>query len=505
MNRRKFMLAAGASLAAPSLAIASEGTGIEDAERGATPKGPKPHRPNVIVMICDDLGYGDLGCYGSRIVTKNIDRLAGEGVRFTHHSTPHPVCSASRAALLTGLYPTRVNAPGAFSPLDVDGMSTDAATLPGVLKDSGYKTMAIGKWHLGHAEQYWPTNRGFDDFYGVPYSVDMAPLPLMQDRKILEDDADRDLLTRKYTDAAVSFLRQSHAKPFFLYVAYSYPHIPLHSSGNFRGRSKLGSYGDAMEEIDWSVGEIMNTLKQTGLEKDTLVLFTSDHGPWYEGSTGELRGRKGSTYEGGVRVPMIATMPGSLPKGKVVDAVTSHMDIMPTLANLCEAKLPGRALDGVDIWDAFSGGQVSQVRKALLSFSGWDLQTVRAGKWKLHVSRLNVPLYLPIPKQGRINCALQHPELYDLSEDPKESYNIADRHPDVVAALQKSVEEQVADLPEAVQKAYATAREHPSNPWMPADAYPEFVSTKPGTSVWREGADADVVMQRFRALATGSH
>lgn len=495
MDRRKFMLAAGASLAVPARsqpALAKEST------RTSSP-GHKPHRPNVIVMICDDLGYGDLGCYGSRIATKNIDRLASTGVRFTHHSTPHPVCSASRAALLTGLYPTRVNSPGAFSPLDTDGISVGAKTLADQVSSAGYTAMAIGKWHLGQAASYWPTKRGFDAFYGVPYSVDMAPLPLMDGTTILEEDADRDLLTQRYTEKAVGFLRQKRQHPFFLYIAYSYPHIPLHASKRFQGRSKQGAYGDTMEEVDWSVGEIMKTLHEQGLEKDTLVIFTSDHGPWYEGSSGPLRGRKGDTYEGGVRVPMIASMPGAVPRGVVVDAVTSHMDIMPTLAGLCGAKLPEAALDGIDIWSAFTGGDVTQER-VLLNFSGWDLQSARMGRWKLHLTRLNLPLYLPQPKEGRMNCMLRNPELYDLIEDPMESYDIAPRHPEIIATMKKAVEKQIAALPDAVQKAWAIAAQHLSGEWMPPDAPPMFVSTKPGTSVWKVGADADVVLQRFRAL-----
>lgn len=495
MDRRKFMLAAGASLAAPGL---SEAAVAKDGARTIVPT-HKPQRPNVIVMICDDLGYGDLGCYGSRIATKNIDRLAAGGARFTHHSTPHPVCSASRAALLTGLYPTRVNAPGAFSPLDTDGMSVGARTVADQLRDAGYRTMAIGKWHLGQAAAYWPTKRGFDQFFGVPYSVDMAPLPLMEGTTILEDDADRDLLTQKYTEKAAAFLREKHEKPFLLYLAYSYPHIPLHASKSFQGRSKLGAYGDAMEEVDWSVGEVMRTLREQGLEKDTLVIFTSDHGPWYEGSSGLLRGRKGDTYEGGVRVPMIASMPGAVPRSVVVDAVTSHMDLMPTLAGLCGAKLPETTLDGIDVWSAFAGGKVAEER-ILLNFSGWDVQSARMGRWKLHVSRLNLPLYLPQPKDGRMNCLLRKPELYDLLEDPMESYDVAPLHPEIVATMKKAVERQVAALPEAVQKAWAAALQHPSGEWMPPDAPPMFVSEKPGSSVWKVGADAGVVLERFRAL-----
>ncbi|MGH9582688.1 MAG: sulfatase-like hydrolase/transferase, partial [Bryobacteraceae bacterium] len=238
MDRRKFLKTAGASLAAPILKGAPSGNMQSEAQQTQ-----RPHRPNVILVICDDLGYGDLGCYGSKILTPNINRLAANGVRFTNHCTPHPICSASRAALLSGQYPTRVNVPGVFFPLDQDGMSLEAKTIADVLHNTGYKTMAIGKWHLGHTKQYLPTSRGFDEYYGVPYSVDMDPLPLLHNTRILEAEADRNRLTQQYTKYAVDFIQKSKDEPFFLYMAHSYPHIPLHASAAFRGKSHLGLYG----------------------------------------------------------------------------------------------------------------------------------------------------------------------------------------------------------------------------------------------------------------------
>jgi arylsulfatase A len=500
MDRRKFLATAGASLAAPALkAIPGEAEGVAPSRIDGREQPPR--RPNVIVMICDDLGYGDLGCYGSKLSTPNIDRLAASGVRCMQHCTPTPVCSASRAALMTGLYPTRVNAPTVYFPLDQDGMSLDATTIANVLKKADYKTMAIGKWHLGHAEPYMPTNRGFEQYYGVPYSVDMEPLPLLHNLQVLEPEADRNLLTPQYTEQAVKFIRESKNAPFFLYMAYSYPHIPLHASKKFRGRSRSGLYGDVVREIDWSVGEVVKTLKQNGLEENTLVIFTSDHGPWYQGSTGNLRGRKGSTYEGGVRIPMIASLPGTLSQGQVVNGLTSHLDMLPTLTKLCGGTLPQRPLDGTDIWPILAGTRESVERKALLNFFAWDLQCARWKQWKLHVSRYNVPLYLPVPARGRINYALRNPELYNLDEDPKESYDTATEYPEVVASIQKSILEQLHTLPDRVQKAYTESQAHPSSQWMPPDSFPESVNMRPPSP--EKLREDEMVLQRFRAMERG--
>lgn len=455
-----------------------------------------PHQPNVIIVICDDLGYGDLGCYGSRVPTPNIDRLAANGVRALSHITPIPVCSASRAALLTGLYPTRINTPWVFFPESTDGMTLGTPTLANVLKDAGYRTMAIGKWHLGHTKPYLPLSRGFDEYYGVPYSVDMQPLPLIQHMKIVEREADRNTLTQSYTRQAVSFIERSKEQPFFLYMAHSYPHIPIHVSKEFRGKTRLGIYGDVVHEIDWSVGQVVSALQRNGIEDNTLVIFTSDHGPWFQGSTGDLRGRKGTTWEGGVRIPMIASLPGALPKGETRDALSSHIDMVPTVSRLCGARMPERHLDGNDMWEMLSGREKEVERRhAVLHFLRWNLQCARWKQWKLHIARSNIPYYLPLPEVGRIEYRLQHPELYHVADDPKESYDVAAENPQIIEHIQRSIGEQMATMPEIVKRHYDAEVQHVSNPWMPPGSYAEFQS-KPSSDAeiaraWRTFQDLE--------------
>ena len=274
-----------------------------------------PRPPNIVMIYVDDLGYGDLGCYGSNIRTPNLDRMAAEGVRFTQFYSANPVCSPARAALLTGRYPTRTGVPNVIMAPDKTGLSPSETTLAALLKPQGYKTMCIGKWHLGHQPQYLPTNRGFDEYYGIPYSNDMTPRPLMHNTEVLEEPAVLETLTPRYTQQALQFIERSKDSPFFLYMPHTFPHIPLAASPRFRGKSPLGLYGDVVEELDWSVGEVLAKLKQTGLDNQTLVMFSSDNGPWYQGSPGQLRGRKGSTYEGGVREPFLARFPGRIPRG----------------------------------------------------------------------------------------------------------------------------------------------------------------------------------------------
>jgi arylsulfatase len=494
MDRRKFLVTAGASLAASTLDAEVGANAVAVARSHPIKPTAKPNRPNIIVIICDDLGYGDLGCYGSKLTTPNIDRLAAQGVRFTHHCTPIALCSASRAALMTGLYPTRVGATGAFGPLSDTGMSLDAVTIANVLQKAGYASLAVGKWHLGDLPQYAPTQRGFDEFFGV----DMDPLPLLHNSTIVEKEANRDTLTQQYTKKAVEFLSQPKEKPFFLYMAHSYPHIPLHASAPFRGKSNLGLYGDVVEEIDWSVGEILRTLEANGQRERTLVFFTSDHGPWFQGSTGNLRGRKGGVYEGGLRVPMIASMPGTLPQGRVTDALASHMDLLPTVTGLCHGELPGYPLDGRDIWTLLLCQPDAVERNALLSFEGWNIQCARWKQWKLHIARGNTPMFMPAPSQGRINYTLRNPELYNLVDDPKESYDCAAKYPEVVATIQKSIQEQLATLPDVVKQAYSTTQQHLSTPSMPADSLPEFRNSEGNSGAWLEGADAAKVLGRFK-------
>ncbi|MCS7027074.1 MAG: sulfatase [Bryobacteraceae bacterium] len=415
-------------------------------------------KPNVILIYADDLGYGDLGCYGGKLRTPNLDRMAREGMRFTHFVSANPVCSPSRAALLTGRYPTRVGVPRVLFPQDKEGLPDDEVTIAQMLKPLGYRTLCVGKWHLGHLPQYLPTNRGFDEYYGIPYSNDMNPRLLLHSVpgkvEILEEIATLETLTPRYTERAVRFIETSKEAPFFLYLPHTYPHIPLAASPRFKGKSPHGLYGDVVEELDWSVGEILAALKRHNLERDTLVLFSSDNGPWFLGSPGMLRGRKGTTYEGGVREPFLARMPGRIPAGKVCHGLASTLDILPTVAKLCGAPLPPKPLDGIDIWPLLSGARSSLEREVLLYFDNVHLQCARWGNYKLHVARYNSQVYSPPPAGGRINLPLPRPELYDLSLDPDESYDLAPERPDLVKEIQARMERVLATFPEPIQRAY---------------------------------------------------
>ncbi len=428
--------------------------------------------PNIVFILCDDLGYGDLGSYGSKIRTPNLDRLAREGVRFTNFCSADPVCSPSRAALLTGRYPTRVGVPRVLFPQDTGGLNLDETTLADVLKARGYKTMCVGKWHLGRPPEYLPTSRGFDEYFGIPYSNDMNPRVLMHNTEVIKQTADLASLTARYTERAKKFIAQGKGSPFFLYMPHTFPHIPLAASPRFRGKSAEGLYGDVVEELDWSVGEVLQSLRQNSLEKDTLVMFSSDNGPWYQGSPGKLRGRKNTTYEGGVREPFIARWPGQIPAGQVCDALASMLDVFPTVTRLCGGALPPKPLDGIDMWPLLTGRKKSLERPPLLYFDGWDLQCARWMNWKLHIARHNTAPYTPAPPGGRHSYLLPRPELYDLATDPDESYDVAPENSQIVAQLQARIAEMLSGFPEPVQKAYAEAQARKVNPATPAGAYP---------------------------------
>jgi arylsulfatase A len=428
--------------------------------------------PNVIFILCDDLGYGDLECYGSRIKTPNLNRLAAEGNRFTNFCSADPVCSPSRAALLTGRYPTRVGVPRVLFPQDKGGLSLDETTLADVLKRRGYKTACVGKWHLGRPNEYMPTSRGFEEYLGIPYSNDMNPRPLMHNTEVIEETADLDSLTERYTKFATDFVARSKGGPFFLYLPHTFPHIPLGASARFRGKSSEGLYGDVVEELDWSVGEVLKSLRDNGIDENTLVMFSSDNGPWYQGSPGRLRGRKDSTYEGGVREPFIARWPGKIPAGHVTDGLASMMDVFPTVVKACGASLPSKPLDGIDIWPLLTGTTKAIERKPLLYFNEWNLQCARWMNWKLHVARYNTAPYVPATAGGVKNFVLAKPELYNLEIDPDESYDVAPSHPDVVQKMLASIESLIAGFPQEVQTAYADAKNRKVNPATPVGAWP---------------------------------
>ena len=413
--------------------------------------------PNVVLLFADDLGYGDLGCYGHpNIRTPNLDRLAVDGIRLTSFYSAAPSCTPSRAALLTGRYPLRVGLPHVLGPSSTAGIPSSELTIAEGLRELGYRTKAVGKWHLGHSrEEYMPTANGFDSYFGLLYSNDMmppwvqtdVPLRLWRDEKAVEHPVEQNSLTTRYTKDAVEFVELASDEPFFLYLAYSMPHVPLHTDEPFRGRSEAGLYGDVIETIDWSVGQIRTALEKSGHGEDTIIVFTSDNGPWlnmpdrmfgegivkpwHAGSAGPLRGAKGTTYEGGMRVPAIVWYPGVIPAGQISSRVASTMDLYVTLLQLAGYELPSdRPIDGSDILPLLQGSE-SPESSDFYYYRGTYLEAVREGKWKLRFS-----------EAGQVEPAstgMPLAELYDLDLDPSEQYNLAPEYPQVVLRLKQKL------------------------------------------------------------------
>jgi arylsulfatase A-like enzyme len=434
--------------------------------------------PNFVLILCDDLGYGDLHCYGSQIETPNIDRMARQGVRFEQFYSTSNVCSPSRASLLTGRYAQRVGVPDVLPSNATTGLSTSETTIAEMLKPAGYRSMCVGKWHLGQLPQYLPTSRGFDEYYGIPYSNDMSPSVLLQNKSVIESPVRLNTLTQRYTQQAVNFIQRSSASPFFLFLSHTFPHIPLAASPAFKGRSGLGLYADVVEELDWSVGQVLQSLQDNGVDDNTLVIVTSDNGPWYQGSAGRLRGRKGSSYEGGVREPFIARWPGQIPMSntrlrgpRVSQVMATTMDILPTLARLSNATLPARPLDGIDIWPALVDQPLQAQRDLFLYFDGWNLQCARLGPWKLHVARYNDFAWSPDPAGGRRNLPLLNPELYNLDHDPDESYDVASENPQIVADIQQRIQQMLPTFRSEVMAAWQATMSDNVAP-TPAGALP---------------------------------
>ena len=405
--------------------------------------------PNFIVVFCDDLGYGDLGCYGStKNRTPNIDRMATEGVRFTSFYSSSPVCTPSRSSLMTGCYARRVGMHEAETghwvliPRNRRGLNPDEVTLPEVLKSKGYATACIGKWHLGDQPPHLPTKHGFDHYYGIPYSNDMQnkgrgdpPLPIVRGETVIEAPADQTTLTQRYTREVIEFIEKHQNKPFFVYLPHTFPHLPLFASPDFHGRSANGRYGDSVEEIDWSTGEILNTLKRLGLDEKTLVIFTSDNGSNGRngGSNAPLAGAKGSTMEGGMRVPMIARWPGQLPAGKTVDALASTMDLLPTFANIAGAALPKARIDGHDIRPLLQADpNAISPYEVFYYYRRRQLQAIRWGDWKWHL-----PLEATFPNwTSATQRSKGRPgKLVNLSEDLREKNDVSARHADVLKRM----------------------------------------------------------------------
>ncbi|EEF57355.1 sulfatase family protein [Pedosphaera parvula] len=463
-------------------------------------------KPNIIFILADDMGYGDIGPFGSTLNrTPNLDRMAKEGMKLTSFYAA-PLCTPSRAQILTGCYAKRVSLPKVLSPRSEVGLNTNEQTVAKLLKRQGYATMAIGKWHVGDAPENLPTRHGFDHYLGLPYSNDMGgeepgkdqpakrgarpPLPLVRDEQVIEvvKPADQDRLTERYTDEAVKFIRANDKQPFFLYLAHTAVHAPIHPGHNFRGKSRNGLYGDWVEEVDWSVGKVLDTLRELGLSENTLVLFSSDNGPWLAqktngGTAGPLRGGKGGTFEGGMREPTLAWWPGKVPAQSVCDTVAGNIDLLPTFVKLAGGTLPkDKKIDGRDISNLLLGQTKEAQREAHYYFAGTALQAVRSGPWKLAI----VPQYEGMGKfsenavEGGKPFA---PRLYNLDEDIGEKTDVVAEHPDEMKRLLGYVEAMEADL--GVSKKNGPGVRPPGRVakplglWLPGEAPEE--SAKPRT------------------------
>jgi arylsulfatase A len=429
----------------------------------ASSQAAQPSRsPNIIFVYADDLGYGDLSSFGAKAIqTPHLDRMAAEGLKLTSFYSVSPVCTPSRAALLTGRYTARMgiqqmHLSNVLTFQDKTGLPTNETTIATALKARGYATACIGKWHLGHLAPHRPIDHGFDYYYGIPYSNDMQPSILKKMDEIIEQPVKQETLTLRYTEEAVRFIEQNKAKPFFLYLPHNMPHIPLFASDKFKNKSAGGLYGDVVEELDWSVGEILRSLKRLGIDKNTIVFFASDNGPWYQGSPGPLRGRKGWTFDGGVRVPGIVRWPGKIKAGSVSDEPLATIDIFPTLMALVgEANGSKLPLDGKNAAKFLLGKEKTTPQNLYLFFDKEFLQTARFGKWKIHVARWNVQRY-QAGANNQINQKLNNPELFDLSVDVSESYNLASRYPEIVQDLQQRIAAALRTFPEEIQQANAS-------------------------------------------------
>ncbi len=432
------------------------------------PAAPQERLPNFVIVYTDDQGYQDVGCFGSPdIKTPNLDRMATEGRRFTGFCVAQAVCSASRTALLTGCYPNRVGILGALGPNAKHGIGDRELTLAQVVKQRNYATAIFGKWHLGHHPKFLPTRHGFDEYFGLPYSNDMwphhptagknfPPLPLIEGEKVVQTMPDQTQLTTWYTQRAVQFIEKNKDRPLLLYVAHNMPHVPLHVSERFKGKSARGPYGDVIMEIDWSVGEILKTLQRLDLDRNTLVIYTSDNGPWlsygnHAGSAGAFREGKGTTFEGGVRVPCIMRWPGRIPAGTATNELAATIDVLPTIAKLIGVELPkDRIIDGRDIWPLMSAQPgANSPHDVYYYYWGQELQAIRSGQWKLHFPHSYPSLGEPRGSGGKPGPYVQKKigqELFDLEADVGETTNVADQHPDVVKRLEDLAEQARDDL-----------------------------------------------------------
>ena len=442
--------------------------------------------PNIVIIFIDDMGYGDIGPYGAtRQKTPNLDRMAKEGMKLTSFYAA-PVCSVSRAQLLTGCYGARIDVPAVYSPGGASGLNPTESTIAERLKEKGYATMCIGKWHVGDQPEFLPTRQGFDHYFGIPYSNDMQVkssesgqpvVPLLRDDKVAEllTDEQQSRIVERYTEEAVHFITENKDKPFLLYLPHTAIHTPIHPGEAFRGKSNNGRVGDWIEEIDWSTGRVLDTLRDLKLAENTLVIFTSDNGPWLikgadSGSAGPLRGGKGSTWEGGVREPTIAWWPGKIAPNTTVDAVAGTIDLLPTAVSLADGTLPqSPVIDGRDISPILFGKTKTSPRDVHYYFLGFQLQAVRQGSWKLAIA----PQHETMGKETLADARTDTPRLYNLDADISEKTNVADAHPDIVArlaALAKTMNTEIGGANPTARRAAGQA-ENP-NMLYPADRPP---------------------------------
>jgi arylsulfatase A-like enzyme len=441
--------------------------------------------PNIVIVFIDDMGYGDIGPFGAEgYETPNLDQMAKQGRVFTDFYVTQAVCSASRAGLVTGCYNVRVGILGALGPKVSHGIHADEMTLAEVVKQRGYATACFGKWHLGHHPKFLPTNNGFDEYFGLPYSNDMWPyhpgvahlpmeervkrwphLPLIEGTEIIDTQVTGDeqtQLTTWYTEHAVDFITRHRERPFLLYLPHSMVHVPLYVSDKFRGKSERGLFGDVVMELDWSMGQIFETLRKHNLDKDTLVIFTADNGPWlsygdHAGSAGPLREGKGTMFDGGCREPTVMWWPGKIPAGTVCNEPAMTIDILPTIAALVDAKLPDHTIDGKNIWPLMAGQPgATSPHEAYAMYYGSELQAVRKGKWKLHFPHSYRTLGGRPGGTGGIPVDYESAQiglaLFDLREDVGETTNVADEHPEVVAELKRLADGFRAELGDSSTK-----------------------------------------------------
>jgi len=421
----------------------------------------KDEKPNVIIIFTDDQGYQDIGCFGSPdIETPNLDKMADEGIKLTDFYAAQAVCSASRAGLLTGCYPNRLGIHGAFMPNSSQGLSLSETTISEMLKEIDYSTGIFGKWHLGDHPNFMPNNHGFDEYFGIPYSNDMwplhpqqgpifdfDPLPLFENESIIDTLTDQSSLTTQITEKSVEFIKKNKDNPFFLYIAHPQPHVPLYVSDKFKGKSKRGLYGDVIMEIDWSVGQVLATLKENNLDDNTIVIFTSDNGPWlnygdHAGCAYPLREGKGTALEGGQREPCIIRYPNKIKPERVIDVPMMAIDILPTIAEITGAKLPDNKIDGKSIWDIWTGNSNQSPHEAYYFYYHVnELHGIRYGKWKLYFPHKYRTLNgrkggengLPVEYEYNTFDKI---ELYDLSKDISETTDVAAEHPEIVKKIQ---------------------------------------------------------------------